>query len=388
MLEVADLFRQFGMQYRNNHRLPIRMLKVMKAIESCRTSALGGHVDECEACGHVHISYNSCRNRHCPKCQGVAKEKWIKERNKDLLPVPYYHVVFTIPSELNDIVLRNQRELYNIFFRAVSETLTTLGKDPKYLGAEIGFIAILHTWGQNLMNHHHIHCIVPSGGLSVQTGEWITGNKKFFIPVKVLSRMFRGKFLYYLKKAYKNEELKFHGNIAAINKREIFQELIDALYSKEWVVYSKIPFGGPKQVIEYLGRYTHKVAISNERIINISDRGVTFKWRDYRDKNNKKKMTLDGSEFIRRFLLHVLPEGFMKIRHYGLLSNRNRNTRLKECKEWLQMQLSDVQIIEESQDELLVEGTGINIKMCSKCKKRQMQLKGTVWPTRHNIPDS
>ena len=295
-------------------------------------------------------------------------------------------MVFTIPSELNDIALRNQREIYNILFRAVSETLTTLGKDPKYLGAEIGFISILHTWGQNLMDHPHIHCIVPSGGVSVQTGKWITGNRKFFIPVKVLSRMFRGKLLYYLKKAYKNEVLKFHGNIAHFHKREVFQELIDKLYSKEWVVYSKIPFGGPKQVIEYLGRYTHKVAISNERIERISDRGVTFKWRDYRDKNNKKKMTLDGSEFIRRFLLHVLPEGFMKIRHYGLLSNRNRKTKLKECKEELQMQSNDIQVIEERQDELSVEGTGTNIKICSKCKRGQMHPKETIGPIRHNIP--
>lgn len=383
MLEVADIFRRFGEQYRRTHKLPIRMLKVMRAIESCRTAVLGGHVDECEACGHVHISYNSCRNRHCPKCQGLKKEKWIKERNKDLLPVPYYHVVFTIPSELNDIALRNQREVYNILFQSVSETLLTLGKDPKYLGAEIGFITILHTWGQNLMNHPHIHCIVPSGGLSIQTGKWVAGSKSFFMPVKVLSRMFKGKFLYYLKKIYKNETLKFSGTTAYYSKQEVFQELIDKLYQKEWVVYSKIPFGGPKQVIEYLGRYTHKVAISNNRIIKISDNDVTFKWKDYRDKNNKKRMTLDNSEFIRRFLLHVLPEGFMKIRHYGILSNRNRNTKLKKCKEQLQVQLGDKESEEKSWKEILPEITGGNLKICPKCKNGQMQIRKTLWTMKY-----
>ena len=361
------------------------MLKVMRAIESCRTAALGGHVDACKACGHIHISYNSCRNRHCPKCQGLSKEKWIKERNKDLLPVPYYHVVFTIPSELNDIVLRNQRELYNILFRAVSETLMTLGKEPKYLGAEIGFISILHTWGQNLMDHPHIHCIVPSGGLSVQTGKWTTGSEKFFMPVKVLSRMFRGKLLYYLKRAYKNEKLKFSGTIFHLGKREVFQQLIDKLYNKEWVVYSKPPFGGPKQVIEYLGRYTHKVAISNDRIIKVSDAGVIFKWRDYKDKNKYKKMTLNGSEFIRRFLLHVLPEGFMKIRHYGLLSNKNRNTKLKECKEQLQVQSDDMQVEEKSWHDMLFEITGINLSFCPNCKIGQMQPRKTLWPMHYRL---
>ena len=384
MPEVADIFRQHGDQYRKTHRLPIRMLKVMRAIESCRTAALGGHIDECTACGHVHISYNSCRNRHCPKCQGLAKEKWIRERNKDLLPVPYYHVVFTIPSELNDIVLRNQRELYNTLFRAVSETLMTLGKEEKYLGAEIGFITILHTWGQNLMDHPHIHCIVPSGGLSVQTRKWITGSKKFFIPVKVLSRMFRGKILCYLKRAYKNEKLKFPGTTSHISQPEVFQQLIDKLYNKEWVVYSKIPFGGPKQVIEYLGRYTHKVAISNDRIIKITDAGVTFKWRDYRDKNNYKKITLDASEFIRRFLLHVLPGGFMKIRHYGLLSNRNRNTKLRECKELLQVQSEDIRAEEKSWHDIPLETIETNPSFCSKCKKQKMKIRKMLWPINYH----
>jgi len=377
MIEIQDIFNQFGDEYRRNHKLPLHILKAMIAIEACRTAELGGHVDECDECGHVRISYNSCRNRHCPKCQTLAKERWLEKRKEDLLPVGYFHVVFTIPQELNYITLTNQKEMYSILFNSVSETLLELSRDEKYLGAEIGFMSILHTWGQNLMDHPHMHCIIPSGGLTFDGNRWVNSKKDFFIPVKVLSRKFRGKFLFYLKKAYYSNALKCNPGIEELTEEHIFQSFIDKLYKKEWIVYCKPPFGSAEYVLEYLGRYTHRVAISNHRIVNLENGYVTFKWRDYKDHNKEKFMTLTVEEFIRRFFMHVLPRKFVKIRHYGILSNRNRSTKLQKCKELTgatqsKKQNSEVKL---NASELLLKLTGIDINICSCCGKGKMMTK-------------
>ncbi|MCJ7689218.1 MAG: IS91 family transposase [Clostridiaceae bacterium] len=377
MIEIQDIFNQYGSDYRRNHKLPLHIQKTMISIEACRTAELGGHVDECDECGHTTISYNSCRNRHCPKCQTLAKERWLEKRKEDLLPVGYFHVVFTIPEQLNFITLTNQKEMYSILFKAVSETLVELSKDKKYLGAEIGFMAILHTWGQNLMNHPHIHCIVPSGGLTLDGNRWINSKKDFFIPVKVLSRKFRGKFLFYLKKAFYSNDLKYTNGIEELTEKHIFQSFIGKLYKKEWIVYCRPPFGSAEYVLEYLGRYTHRVAISNHRIVNLENGYVTFKWRDYKDHNKEKFMTLAVDEFIRRFLMHVLPRKFVKIRHYGILSNRNRSTKLQKCKELtgaVQSKSKNLDV-KLSAAELLLKLTGIDINICSCCAKGKMITK-------------
>lgn len=332
MIEVQDIFLKYGSEYRKNHKLTKVQYKAMSAIEKCRTSQLGGHMDVCQDCGNVQISYNSCRNRHCPKCQTLAKERWINNQKNNLLNIKYFHVVFSIPDTLNLIMYQNQRELYALLFKAVAETLSELAADKKYLGAHLGFTSVLHTWGQNLMHHPHIHCIVPGGGLST-LDKWRDSKKKFFIPVKVLSRKFRGKFLYYFKQLYYQNKLEFHGSQEFLSDSTKFEELLSNLYFKEWIVYCKPPFKNANYVVEYLGRYTHRVAISNKRIVSIDDDKVTFKWRDYKDKSKWKLMTLAANEFIRRFLIHILPNGFMKIRHYGFLGNRNKNSKLKICKQ-------------------------------------------------------
>ena len=384
MIELQDIFNLHGDEYRKNHSLPIHIQKTMIAIETCRTVALGGHVDECDECGHVRISYNSCRNRHCPKCQTLAKERWLFERKKDLLPVEYFHVVFTIPEELNYLALTNQKEVYSILFKTVSETLLELAIDTKYLGAQIGFTSILHTWGQNLMHHPHIHCIVPSGGLSTDGSRWINSKKDFFIPVKVMSRKFRGKFLYYLKQSYYSNKLKMLGENKELLEKYIFQHFVDGLYQKEWVVYCKPPFGSPEHVLEYLGRYTHRVAISNNRLVELTNENVTFKWRDYRDNNKEKLMTVTAEEFIRRFLMHVLPSKFVKIRHYGILSNRNRVTKLKRCKELTGFVPSIEDIPKLSSMELLFKLTGIDLNNCPCCTKGKMVRQGKLQPQNYS----
>jgi len=332
MPELQDIFREFGPAYRAGYKLPLRHLKAMHAIESCRTAELGGHLDRCEACGHLRVSYNSCRNRHCPKCQGAAGEKWLAARMEDLLPVLYFHVVFTLPDLLNPLALRNQREVYALLFRAASETLLELAGDPRHLGAKIGLTAVLHTWGQNLLDHPHLHCLVPGGGISPDGLYWRQSRREFFIPVRVLSRKFRGKFLALLKEAYREGKLTFPGAIA--NLETSFPQLLDRLYRMEWVVYCKKPFAGPEYVLRYLCLYTHRVAISNSRIVSLEDGKVTFRWRDYRDGRKTKLMTLTAPEFIRRFLLHILPERFVKIRYFGILSNRTRRVNVKLCR-WL-----------------------------------------------------
>lgn len=360
---------EYGDDYLDNHKITLVQHKAISAIRKCRTSHLGGHVDICDSCGNTQISYNSCRNRHCPKCQTLAKERWIYNQKSNLLNVGYFHVVFTIPDTLNSIIYQNQRQLYTLLFKATSETLSELSSDKKYLGAKLGFTSILHTWGQNLMHHPHIHCIVPGGGLS-STGKWINSRKKFFIPVKVLSRKFRGKFLYYLKQLYYENKLEFHGNQNYLSDESEFEKLLSATYSKEWIVYCKPPFKDAACFVEYLGRYTHRVAISNTRILSIDNGTVTFKWRDYKDKNKYKVMTISADEFIRRFLIHILPSGFMKIRHYGLLGNRNKTAKLNICK-----QLTNTPILLRHKIptlELIKEITGRDLSKCPNCGSNKL----------------
>lgn len=360
MPEIQDIFHLYGEQYRQNHPLRPNQVKAMFDIENCRTSVLGGHVDICDECGFIKVSYNSCRNRHCPKCQTLTKERWIDARKYDLLNVGYFHVVFTIPDSLNAVVYQNQKTIYNLMFKAVSETLTELAANKKYLGAKIGITSILHTWGQNLGFHPHIHCVVPGGGLD-SCNQWVNSRKKFFIPVKVLSRKFKGKFLCFLRQA----KLSFHGSIEEFSNPMLFDNFLLSLKHKEWVVYCKPPFANPSKVIEYLGRYTHRVAISNNRIIKIENGFVTFRWRDYRD-NKQKLMTVTAEEFIRRFLMHILPNRFTKIRHYGLLSPRTKAIKLVLCK-----QLTKTPIVEKQEKlptlDLLMKLTGKDFTTCPCC---------------------
>lgn len=383
MIDVQNIFQEFGTKYRQKHRLPLNQLKAMSSIEACRTSALGGHIDKCDECGHTRISYNSCRNRHCPKCQSLAKEQWLENRKDDLLSVGYFHVVFTLPSELSAIALRNQKVVYKILFKAVSETLLELAADSKYLGAQTGITALLHTWGQNLMFHPHIHCIVPSGGLSLDGVRWINSKKKFFIPVKVLSKKFKGKFIAYLQNAYFSKELKFMGEIEELSKADVFLWFMRSLKRKDWVVYCKPPFKSAEYVLQYLGRYTHRVAISNNRIMSCENGFVTYKWRDYRDKNKEKLMTVPAEEFIRRFMLHILPDKFVKIRHYGILGNRNKKTKLKDCKRLTgtktTMNLENSKKL--STEELILKITGKDITKCPCCGSGIMKRKRDLQPT-------
>ena len=361
-IEVQDIIKKYGEEYKEKHKMMPHIAKTMGAIEKCRTEKLGYHEDVCDECGYRKISYNSCRNRHCPKCQSIARAKWVEEREAEILNVKYFHVVMTIPSELYMIAYQNQSKVYKILFKATAETLEELAKDKKYLGAEIGFMEVLHTWGQTLVYHPHIHCIVPAGGID-KIGKWRNSKKKFFIPVKVLSRKFRGKFLYYLKK----EELEFYGKNEYLNNKQNFDELMSKMYNKEWISYCKPPFENAKSVIKYLGRYTHRVAISNERIVSEENGEVTFKYRDYKDNNKMKEMTLKAEEFIRRFLMHILPPGFMKIRHYGLLGNRNKKTKLAVCKK-LTNTTSPVKP-KLTTLEILKKTLGADFNICPMCHK-------------------
>jgi hypothetical protein len=301
---------------------------VLRDLVACRTAALGGHVERCNHCGHQRIAYNSCRNRHCPKCQAGARAKWLDQRAAELLPVPYFHVVFTLPNQLGPLALQNRAVVYGILFQAAAATLLEVAADPKHLGAEIGVLAVLHTWGQNLMHHPHLHCVVTGGGLSPDGLQWVGSREKFFLPVRVLGRVFRGKFLHLLREALRKGSLAFSGELTALQTPRQFERLLDASVVKDWVVYAKPPFGGPEQVLKYLARYTHRVAISNRRLMRMDDGKVSFRWKDYAEGSTEKTMTLDAGEFIRRFLLHVLPSGFVKIRHYGFLSNRLRREKL------------------------------------------------------------
>ncbi len=336
--EVADILRRHLADYLDAHHLSFQQYKAAQAIMHCRTAALGGHVDACTACGHWVVSYNSCGNRHCPKCQWSAQQRWIKNRTEELLPVTYFHLVFTLPDGLNPVVMNNEAKLYDLLFRAAWETLGQLARQPQWLGAQAGMIAVLHTWGQNLSLHPHLHCIVPGGGLANDKTTWVRSRHNCFLPVRVLSRLFRGKFLHYLRDLYQQGQLEFCGQAAALEHEKTFKQLLTALYKKEWVVYAKRPFGGPEQVINYLGRYTHRIAISNRRILAVQNGNVSFTYKDYRNNGQQKSLTLDATEFIRRFLQHCLPPGFHKIRYYGILSIRNRKTKLATLQKSLQYQ--------------------------------------------------
>jgi len=307
----------------------------MRAIESCRTAALGGHVEECGQCQHTRISYNSCRNRHCPKCQGKERAEWLDQRKSELLPVPYFHVVFTLPEPIAAIAYQNKAVVYDILFRATAETLLTIARDPQHLGAEIGFFAILHTWGQTLQHHPHLHCVVPGGGLSPDHDRWIVCRPGFFLPVRVLSRLFRRLFLDALRKAYGQNKLQFFSELEPLSQPEAFTRYLNPLRESEWVVYAKPPFGGPEQVLAYLARYTHRVAIGNRRLQSMENDRVSFQWKDYKHHDRTRTMTLEADEFIRRFLLHALPRGFQRIRHYGFLASANRRGKLALCRNLL-----------------------------------------------------
>jgi hypothetical protein len=335
--EVADIIRAHGDSFvkRNRSWLTWLHLRVLFAIEHCRTAALGGHLDRCQQCGYEATSFNSCRSRHCPKCQTNARNKWIAEREKELLPVKYVHVVFTIPHQLSWLTLQNKRVVYDLLFRASAATLQEIAADPKHLGAEIGFLSVLHTWGQNLQIHPHIHCVIPSGGLSADHQRWVHPRYPFFLPVKVLSRIFRGKFVAGLKLAFRQRKLLFPGSLKQLAGEKAFHAFLRPLFRQDWVVYAKRPFGGPEHVLHYLARYTHRVAISNHRIVNLADGKVTFRWKDYAHKNKKRLMTVTAEEFLRRFLLHTLPRGFVRIRFCGFLANRRRRELLPLCRRLL-----------------------------------------------------
>jgi hypothetical protein len=370
--EVGDIFREHSQSFRDHYKLSSRQMKVFYAVKNCRTAFLGGHIDKCDDCGHIHISYNSCRDRHCPKCQGLKKARWIDKLAGDMLPVSYFHVVFTIPSQLNPVVLAHPRCLYNILFKAASETIITLCKDPKYLGSLTGMVVVLHTWGQNLMTHPHLHCIVPSGGWNDNQGKWTSSSKKFFIPVKVMSRMFKGKFMALLRKEYTGGNLKFTGELSHLASGSGFKLLISDLYDKDWVVYCKKPFENTGQIIEYLGRYSHRVALTNHRIQQADANQVTFRVKDYKDRSKIKSLSLNPEEFIRRFLLHVLPEGFCKIRYYGLFACRNRSTVLLNCKKTIGFARYKSRLTGLNWSEMLVVLTGKNFSVCPVCHKGKM----------------
>ena len=362
VLEVQDIFQQYAHEYLDALQPPTHVWKTAKAIGSCRTAALGGHVDTCDECGYQKVSYNSCRNRHCPKCQGLAKERWIMAREAELLPVPYFHVVFTLPDTLDELTMQNQRVIYDLLLKASAQTILELAADKKYLGAQVGVTSILHTWSQNLNFHPHVHMIVPGGGLSKED-KWLTGSKKFFLPVKVMAKKFRGKFLCYLR----NADLRFEGSQEYLQNPLQFERLLSGLYQKNWYVYCKPPFKTNRSVLQYLGRYTHRVAISNHRLVSLKYGEVFFKWRDYRDDAKEKIMKLSATEFIRRFLLHILPSRFTKIRHYGLLASAGKKKKLTLCRKLTGMKLKPKASIPLTMVELMQKLTGRDISLCPAC---------------------
>jgi hypothetical protein len=336
-LEVAEIFRRHGEAYRQARAEHLGRIerRVMGAIEACRTATLGGHAERCADCGLIRIAYNSCRNRHCPKCQGLARAEWLAARQTELLPVPYFHVVFTVPAPAAEIAFQNKATVYALLFRVAAETLCTIAADPRHLGAEIGVVAVLHTWGQNLHHHPHVHCVVPGGGLSPDGTRWIACRPGFFLPVRVLSRLYRRLFLEGLQRMFEAGKLRFFGALAGLTSPTVFAQQVAALRRIDWVVYAKRPFGGPEQVLTYLGQYTHRIAISNSRLVKLEDGQVSFRWRDYRHHDKVKMMTLAADEFMRRFLLHSLPDGFHRIRHYGFLANGHRAAKLALCRQLL-----------------------------------------------------
>ena len=383
-LEVADIVRQLGPSYQQAHAgaLSRGQRRVLGAITRCRTAALGGHVEQCNHCGHQRIAYNSCRDRHCPKCQSLVRAQWLADRQADLLPVDYFHVVFTVPQEIAAIAYQNKALVYDLLFRATAETLRTIAADPKHLGAEIGFIAILHTWGQNLLHHPHLHCVVPGGGPSVDGTRWVGCRPGFFLPVRVLSRLFRRLLLAQLQDAFAAGELRFYHALAALHDAGAWARYLAPLARAEWVVYAKPPFGGPERVLEYLGRYTHRVAIANHRLVDFAAGEVAFRWKDYRHQSRHKVMRLAAPEFVRRFLLHVLPPGFQRIRHYGLLANRHRAAKLARCRQLLAAPAPVVTLAAAPLDyrDRYQQLTGKSLRDCPQCGQGHMVCIDTFLP--------
>jgi hypothetical protein len=377
-LEVADVFRRYGETYRQQHGASMSpaQRRVMTAIEVCRTAALGGHLERCDQCGHERNCFNSCRDRHCPKCQSLARAQWIEDRQSELLEVPYFHVVFTVPEEIAAVAYQNKKVVYGILFHGTAETLTTIAADPKHLGAQIGFFAVLHSWGQNLLFHPHLHCVVPGGGPSPDGQRWVSCRRPdFFLPVRVLSRLFRRLFLERLEKAFDSGKLQFFSALEPLRERNAFVQHLDRAKDSEWVVYAKRPFAGPQQVLDYVGRYTHRVAISNNRLLDIENDQVRFQWKDYRKGDQVTTMTLSADEFIRRFLLHVLPDGLQRIRYYGFLGNRYRHERLEECRRLLGMQPPSPHPApppEQDYRDRYEDLTGCSLRQCPQCQRGRM----------------
>lgn len=362
------------------HKVSLQQRRTVFAIENCRTSVLGGHIDKCDSCHHKRISYNSCRNRHCPKCQQLDKEKWIEKLSCMMMPISHFHLVFTLPSELNNLCLSNQKLMYNLLFKATSQTILQLSSDKNNLGVETGMISILHTWGQNLMDHPHLHVLVPAGGWSLLNGYWKSSDKKFFLPVKMLSQVFRGKYLSLLKEARTEGKIKYPGKLQSLNAKTEFADLLSKLYKINWVVFCKKPFKSTRAVVEYLGRYTHRTAISNNRILAIENDEILFSWKDYRDKGKRKIMKLHYEEFIRRFLLHVLPKGFCRIRYYGIYANKNRKTKLSEYKKTMGIRVQKSKFRQTNWKEVMKVVSGKDVDKCPKCKNGTMNLYRILLP--------
>ena len=387
--EVADIFRRYGAAYRETYGASLcsAQRRVISAIELCRTAALGGHVERCDRCDHQRICYNSCRDRHCPKCQSLARAQWLEDRRSELLDTQYFHVVFTVPQPIAAIALQNKESVYNILFRAAAETLRTIAADPKHLGAQIGFFTVLHTWGQSLFHHPHLHCVVPGGGISPDGTRWISSRPNFFLPVSVLARLFRRLFLDYLQQAFNAGDLQFFSSLEPLRTRSTFLRHLAPIQKKDWVVYAKRPFAGPEEVLKYVARYTHRIAIANNRLLNINDGKVQFRWRDYRDGNRHKTMTLGADEFIRRFLLHVLPDGFQRIRYFGFLANRYRAERLALCRQLMQMPpptaTHEANMDYRDRYEAL---TGISLRTCPLCRRGTMVVIETFKCTSSRTP--
>ena len=378
-LELADIVRAHGEAYRRTHRLVPVQHRALRAIATCRTAALGGHRETCDRCGAMRITYHSCGNRHCPKCQTLTKERWLAARKADLLPIPYFHVVFTLPHDLNALAQGNPRVIYTRLFRAAADTLLTFGRDPRHLGGTLGITAILHTWGQALTQHLHLHCLVTGGALAADGAQWIGGRPTFLFPVRALATVFRAKYLAGLAQAFDAGQLTFAGGTAALADRRAFTAFLGQRRAVDWVVYAKRPFGGPAQVLEYLGRYTHRVALSNHRLVDHAEGRVRFRWRDYADHDRVQVMTLETDEFLRRVLLHVVPRGFMRIRHFGLLANRTRRDRLRQCRDLLG-QPPPADVAPAAAAVLLLRLTGVDLSRCPVCGEGHMQVTVLVVP--------
>ncbi len=371
--EIADIIRLYGDDYTQDHRVPFKHLKVMAHIQYCRTAMMGAHRDRCNRCGFEQNAYNSCGDRHCPKCRTLVKERWLESRKSELLPTGYFHLVFTLPHELNPVIHCNPQALLGKLFSSVNETLQAFAADPQWrLVGQLGFIGVLHTWTQTLMDHFHLHCLIPAGVLAFDKSQWISSREKYLFGVKSLAKLFRKTYIGHLERLYENDDLGFYGKTAATGTTEGFARLIATLRSKEWIVYAKRPFAGPEQVLDYLGRYTHKVAISNHRIVSMENEQITFTYKDRSDKNLTKKMTLSADEFIRRFLLHVLPARFVKIRYFGFLFHRDKRKNIVLIRVLIDAQVVYIEPVDESVGQIMLRITGIDIHCCPHCGKGQM----------------